>query len=235
MQTLADETELIGFFSYSREDDTDSHGALSALRDRIQRELRTQLGRTTRDFRLWQDREAISPGTLWETEIRTAVAQAVFFIPIITPSTTRSEFCRFEFEAFLAREREIGRADLIFPILYVRVPALEDSARRAVEPLLAMIAERQYVDWREYRHRDIYSPQVGEAVERFCSKIVDALSRQYETAAEKSQRRAAEIEQQSLSDEAEARRREAERLQAEAEGRRREAERQEEAERQRQA
>ena len=66
MSSLAELPNLIGFFSYSREDDEDSMGALSALRDRIQRELRAQLGRSFRDkdFRLWQDKEAIAPGHL---------------------------------------------------------------------------------------------------------------------------------------------------------------------------
>jgi len=34
MSSLADLPELVGFFSYSREDDADSRGALSALRNR---------------------------------------------------------------------------------------------------------------------------------------------------------------------------------------------------------
>ena len=46
MSSLADLPELVGFFSYSREDDEDSQGALSALRERIQRELRGQLTRS---------------------------------------------------------------------------------------------------------------------------------------------------------------------------------------------
>ena len=184
--------ELVGFFSYSLEDDADSRGALSALRERIQAELRGQLGRSPRNFRLWQDKKAIAPDTLWEAEIKAAIAQAVFFIPIVTPTTTSSEFCRFEFEAFLAREREIGRTDLIFPILYIRVPALEDSAMRKAEPLLSIIAERQYTDWREFRHREVYSPQVGEAIERLCAEIVEALTRPYETVAEKEDKRQAD-------------------------------------------
>jgi hypothetical protein len=44
MSSLADLQELVGFFSYSREDDEGSHGALSALRERIQHELH-HLGR----------------------------------------------------------------------------------------------------------------------------------------------------------------------------------------------
>ena len=65
MSSLADASDLVGFFSYSREDDEGSGGKLSKLRERIQEELRGQLGRTKRDFRLWQDKVAIAP--LWST------------------------------------------------------------------------------------------------------------------------------------------------------------------------
>jgi TIR domain len=99
MSSLADLPELIGFFSYSREDDEGSHGALSTLRERIQHELRAQLGRSFKNFRLWQDKEAIPSGTLWESEIKNAVAQSVFFIPIITPTVVASPYCRFELES----------------------------------------------------------------------------------------------------------------------------------------
>jgi hypothetical protein len=68
MSSLTDLPELVGFFSYSREDDEGSHGALSALRERIQHELRAQLGRSFKSFRLWQDKEAIPSGSLWESE-----------------------------------------------------------------------------------------------------------------------------------------------------------------------
>jgi len=177
MSSLADLPEVVGFFSYSRDDDKDSNGALSALRGRIQGELRGQLGRTAKSFRLWQDREAIPFGTLWQTEIKNACAQSVFFIPIITPTVVASPHCKFELEAFLAREAELGRSDLVFPILYIDVPALEDGARRQNDPVLSLIAERHYADWRKWRHRDVYTADVGEAIEQFCKNIRDALSR----------------------------------------------------------
>ena len=177
MASLADLPELVGFFSYSREDDDDSHGALSALRSRIQGELRGQIGRTAKTFHLWQDKEAIPSGTLWERAIKNAVAQLVFFIPIITPTVVASPYCRFELESFLARETELGRDDLVFPILYIAVPALEDTARRQNDPVLSLIARRQYVDWLRLRHRDVHSTDVSEAVERFCTHIRDALLR----------------------------------------------------------
>jgi hypothetical protein len=52
MSSLAELPELVGFFSYSREDDDAFKGMLSALRDGIQRELSAQLGRSKRAFRL---------------------------------------------------------------------------------------------------------------------------------------------------------------------------------------
>jgi hypothetical protein len=75
MASLADIPDLVGFFSYSREDDEGSAGRLSKLRERIQEELRSQLGRTKRDFRLWQDRVSISHGELWEDNIKKAQSQ----------------------------------------------------------------------------------------------------------------------------------------------------------------
>jgi hypothetical protein len=190
MGSLADLPELVGFFSYSREDDEDSHGALSALRERIQRELRGQLGRSMKTFRLWQDKEAIAAGKLWEAEIKTAVGQSVFFIPIITPTVVRSPYCRFELEAFLAREAELGRDDLVFPMLYIKVPELEDSARRKDDVVLSIIAKRQYLDWREFRHRDIHSTDVKETLERFCAQICETLRRYYLTPEESKQQEA---------------------------------------------
>ena len=214
MSSLADLPELIGFFSYSREDDEDAHGTLSALRERIQRELRGQLGRSMKTFRLWQDKEAIPSGTLWETEIKNAIVQSVFFIPIITPTVVRSPYCRFELEAFLAREAALGRSDLVFPILYIKVPELEDGARRKDDPVLSIIAKRQYLDWREFRHRDVHSTDVKEAVERFCAHICEALERSWLSPEQRKQQDAAaaleRAEAERKSQEIEARRREEE-------------------------
>ena len=106
---------------------------MSRLRVRIHNELRILLGR---DVRLWQDIAAIPHGTLWEDQIKSAIAESAFFIPIVTPSAVASRFCKFEFEAFLKREAELLRADLVFPILYVRVPALESEDRRRQDGVL---------------------------------------------------------------------------------------------------
>jgi hypothetical protein len=174
MSSLAEAPELVGFFSYSRKDDELSQGSLSQLRARIHNELRMQLGR---EVRLWQDTAAIPHGALWEDEIRRAIAESTFFIPIVTPNAVASSHCKFEFESFLKREAELARSDLIFPILYVRVPALEDESQWRDHDLLKIVGARQYFDWQKLRFRVISSPEVSEKVEQFCASIFEALSR----------------------------------------------------------
>jgi TPR repeat protein len=175
MARLADLPELVGFFSYSRDDDEAFSGTLSVLRDAIQRELGAQLGRSKKTLRLFQDKEAIAPGKLWEAEIKAAVEQAVFFIPIVTPRAVNSEYCRFEFEAFLARESALGRTDLTFPILYIWVPELESEAQWRNHPVVSVIAKRQYVDWQSFRYSEVPTPAMREHIGHFCRKIVETL------------------------------------------------------------
>jgi hypothetical protein len=174
---LADLPELVGFFSYSREDDEGSNGALSELRQRIREELRAQLGLLSESIRLWQDQEAIAPGTHWQEDTQAAIAQSVCFIPIITPTVIKSPDFKFELDAFLVREQELGRTDLVFPILYIRIPSLEDNSQSQSNPVLSLIAERHPVDWRQLRYRGVNSTEAKEEIAKFCEKITGALQK----------------------------------------------------------
>lgn len=175
MPSLAELSELVGFFGYPRDDDEAFKGTLSALRDGIERELSAQLGRSRRMFRFWQDQEAVAPGKLWESEIKKAIDESCFFIPIVILRSVSSKYCKFEFDAFLARENELGRSDLVFPILYIPVAALESEANWRNHPILSTIGQRPYLDWRPQRHLGIETSQVREKIERFCQRIVEAL------------------------------------------------------------
>ena len=212
MSSLADLPEIVGFFSYSRDDDEAFQGTLSALRDGIQRELAAQLGRSKRTFRLWQDQAAIAPGKFWETEIKKAVGESIFFIPIVTPRAVNSKYCKFEFESFLAREKTLGRDDLVFPILYIPVAVLEDESKWRNDVVLSTIGARQYVDWRPLRHLDVQTTTVREKVEGFCRQIVEALNQPWMSPEERRMeeikaRQQAEKEQKARRLQAEAKRR----------------------------
>lgn len=185
MASLVESPKLFGFFSYSRDDDQGSKGALSALRDAIQDELSAQLGRTQADFLIWQDKTAISHGTLWENKISQGIDQAVFFIPIVTPRALRSQYCVFEFESFLAREAKLGRDDLVFPILYIPVPELEDERLWRQDPVLKIVGKRQYLDWQDLRPRALHEPEVQTKIIQFCRNISTALRKRWVTLEER--------------------------------------------------
>ena len=174
MSSLTDLPRLIGFFSYSRDDDEGDDGALSALSDRIYNELRSQLGRTKDNFQLWRDKDALGAGEIWKEKLEAAVAQSAFFIPMVTPSAVQSPYCQFEFETFLKRERELGRNDLFFPVLYIAVPELA-GGQNSSNPVISIVAERQFVDWRSIRHRNASSTEVKQTVEQFCAVIAKKL------------------------------------------------------------
>jgi flagellar biosynthesis GTPase FlhF len=186
MSSLAELPNLVGFFSYSRNDDEGDDGAITALANRIYRELRAQLGRNDQNFKLWRDKDALSAGEHWNEKLKEAVSESVFFIQMVSPSTLNSPFCRFEFESFVERERELGRNDLVFPILYISVPQLEE-VREQTDGVISIAKERQYVDWRRIRHRNKDATEVKETVEEFCKDIVRALRRQWLSPEERKQ------------------------------------------------
>jgi hypothetical protein len=171
--SLADLPELVGFFSYSRSDNNDWEGELSALGEAIGRELALRLGRDRRNFHLWQE-EIMNPGIDWKREIERRVQQAVFFIPIVTRRTVLSENWHFELDSFLARERALGRDDLVFPIYFIPVPELQDEAKSR-NPALSIMAKRQFVDWTPFRHFPISDSAFGVEIERFCGFVAEAL------------------------------------------------------------
>jgi formylglycine-generating enzyme required for sulfatase activity len=228
------------FFSYTRSDDTYEDGALSTLRERLEKALRFSSGEA---FDIFQDVEDIKLGQDIRQRIETSLDATMVFVPIITPSYLKSTWCREELECFLKREQQLGRRDLILPIYYQQVPALEgarqgpQAANTATDPLVRELAPRLSVDWRKLRRKEPESREVRMAVEDIAERIFEVLEEQKRREAEAAerkrqrqeaeeqerQRRAAEAAEQKRREEQERKRREAE----EQERQRREAEEQE--------
>jgi formylglycine-generating enzyme required for sulfatase activity len=158
--------------SYARFDDENDGAYLTDLRERLSREVRAYTGRP---FHIFQDTKDIPWGQPFAQRIDTALATITFFIPILTPSFFQSEFCCSELEKFLAREAALGRSDLVLPVYYISVPALEDLSRRVNDPLAQTIAARQRMDWRELRFERFDSPRVRRMLAQMAEQIAAAL------------------------------------------------------------
>jgi tetratricopeptide (TPR) repeat protein len=173
---LADSPKVVGFFSYARLDDEHMGQELSRLRSLIHGELSALLGLSTATFELFQDKEMIEYGDKWEAEIRRAIDESVFFIPIITPRAIRSPWCNKELGWFQQRQTQLGRQDLIFPFYYIDVPELQDPARWDEYPILKFFSETQHIDWRNLRHCPSEST-INAEIARFCTTIRNTLRR----------------------------------------------------------
>jgi hypothetical protein len=75
------------------------------------------------------------------------------------------------------REQALGRADLVFPLLYIPVPELGNEAQWLNDPVLSIIGARQYLDWKPYLYLDTNSTTVRAVIGHFCDKIVETLRR----------------------------------------------------------
>src|ERR1700684_2590722 len=89
---------------------------------------------------------------------------------IVTSVSCRAP-CRAELERFLARERELGRQDLILPVYYVSTPQLDDPLLRDADELARVVASRQLADWRELRFEPFTSPGVRRAVGQLAARV----------------------------------------------------------------
>src|SRR4051794_1143631 len=153
-------TRGAAFFSYVHSDDEHDGGQIRRLRDVLQGEMRMQLGQA--DFDIFLDRDDIAWGQNWRGRIDGSPGSVTLLIPVVPPGFFASAECRRELELFLARERELGRDDLILPIYYVGAPQLDVAERRAEDPLARELAQRQHTDWRELRFEPFTAPVVRQ-------------------------------------------------------------------------
>lgn len=137
-----------GFFSYVRFNDETEEGRLSELRQKLQAEVSMLLGET---FELFQDTKGVAMGQNWQKRLEEGLAESTVFIPILTPGYLKRDACRAELAKFLEKEKEVGRDDLVLPLMYLQTPAITDEARRSQDPLAIALHAHQYRDWSDLR------------------------------------------------------------------------------------
>lgn len=166
----------LGFLSYVRADDDHDCGRLTEFRERLKGEVNAQTGEL---FHIFQDRSDIAWGQKWKERINDTIDAGTFLICIITPRFFKSDACRDELERFVAREKELGRSDLILPVYYIDCPVLEDEARREADPLAQLISTRNYIDWRTLRFESLDSPEVKKMLAKLATGIRLALETRF--------------------------------------------------------
>jgi F-box protein 11 len=165
--------EPVAFLSYAHADDEHDGGLITEFRRRLEGELRAQTGR--REMHVFQDRDDIAWGQAWKERVDGSLDAATFIIPIVSPAFLASDECRRELARFLDRERRLGRGDLVLPVYWITVPALERAAGTVGDELAVALAARQYADWRKLRFQPLTAPACREAVAALAGRVRDVL------------------------------------------------------------
>jgi hypothetical protein len=173
---MTSETTPQVFMSYTRADDDYEGGALTRLREQLERAIRALSGRS---IRIFQDVEGINLGQNIQQRIAESLNETFLLLPIITPSYLTSDWCREEFQRFLQRERALGRNDLIIPIYYLDVPRLSAAmqhparAQPSDDAIINELAPRLAADWRHLRGQadDVVRPES----ERIAKRIIQVI------------------------------------------------------------
>jgi hypothetical protein len=114
-------------------------------------------------------------GARWKEKLISSSDDAVFLIPIITPSYFESEPCREELKQFVDRESATGFKESILPLYYIDTPKLKDGFEKAADLLAKAVAAHNYEDIRELRHCSITSYEAKQKIKKLATALVGRL------------------------------------------------------------
>lgn len=165
-----------GFWSYVHEDDAADGGRIIRLAKDVVDQYEMLTGET---ICLFLDKVAIEWGDDWRNKIEENLASVAFFIPVLTPRYFMSPECRSELQVFARRATQLGIKELILPLLYVSVPALDDENTK--DDLAKIVRTFQWEDWRELRFKDPASEDYRGGVAQLAARLVEANRRAEQT------------------------------------------------------
>ncbi|HEX5547682.1 MAG TPA: TIR domain-containing protein [Ktedonobacterales bacterium] len=161
--------------SYAHMNDRHDNNYLSRFRDRLEGEVRVQLGKN--DFHLFQDRTHITTGQQWAERIAHYLSQSAIFVPILAPHYFESRWCRKEFHYFWNREQNTGSGHLVFPVHYMNCIQIAASQQYPEDSMEYRLAKYEFADWRALRHFGLRTLPAKRRLEMVASHIVGMFER----------------------------------------------------------
>lgn len=162
------------FLSYTRRDDETVDGLITKLKDVLERHVEFVTGKP---IDIFLDTDDIGLGQDWRQRLESAIQDARFFMPVITPRYFNSTPCTFELTRFHALEQAANRNDLILPIYLQTADVLELENLRRESPLATIIEQRNYADWRGLFPQPLESIEGKRLVHELSLKIKGAIAK----------------------------------------------------------
>ena len=158
--------------SYTRADDNASAGMLSKARALLEKRVHVKYGHK---LDIFQDTDDIKYGDNWKRRLQSALNDAKYLLPVITPSFFNSEPCREELSRFLEKSKGLGRDDLVVPILFLDTPALGNVERKSKDSLIEAINQSQWADWRAHEDKIAIDQNFHSDINRLAQRLVEKI------------------------------------------------------------
>jgi hypothetical protein len=157
----------VGFWSYTHDDNILDGDSILQLSRLIMEEYNLLSGEP---LDLFVDRNDLAWGEEWRARIDSSLAEATFFIPIITPRYFTRPECRRELLEFAAKAEMLGAKELLLPILYIETHGL---SAESPDEAVALVAKTQYVDWHDNRLLEPNSREYRRAVNALARRLLN--------------------------------------------------------------
>jgi hypothetical protein len=131
-----------GFFSYAHLDAQNDSKLVEALTTELERRVSAKL--TNAEFSIWRDTAGLRTGEKWNDKIVHTIQNSQIFIVLLTPKWIQSEYCRKEYECFLAVEESIGVGHYVAPLLIRSVESQVPRFNPDQKATYDSLTERQY-------------------------------------------------------------------------------------------
>ncbi len=158
-----------GFWSYVQSDDLAEAGRIRRLAEDIAAQYEMATGEP---LQLFLDQISLKWGDDWRKRVDGFLESAAFFIPVITPRYFMSRECRREFRNFVERSEALGISELILPLYYMNVQALNSDS--SDDDLVDLVRRFQWMDWRDLRFKAIETEDYRRALSAVVDRLVAA-------------------------------------------------------------
>jgi hypothetical protein len=162
----------VGFWSHVHADDVAEGGRIRQLASDLREQYALISGES---IDIFVDYDALAWGDNWREQIDSSLASILFFVAVITPRYSLSAECRRELQEFARGAERLGVRELVLPLVYVNVPALQEES--PTDEAVALVKAYQWVDWRDLRFEDVTSGAYRRAVANLAQRLVDANQR----------------------------------------------------------
>lgn len=150
------------FISYTRTKDT--FGAVNTFYAHLLNELRMRDPAAD----VFLDTKNLIPGDHFPDELEKQLQLSDVLIVLLSPAWLKSSWCRRELLSFTNQLADSGKSRRIVPVLWIDTPEVITGSS---DPIAALLANINRVDWRALRHNNSNSPEYCACLDELATNL----------------------------------------------------------------